>query len=34
MIKVQVKPEDISVLSHERYEHPHPRVQQRMEVIL
>jgi transposase len=34
MIKVQVKPEDIFVLSKERYEYPHPRVQQRMEVIL
>lgn len=26
-------PEDLAALHHERYHHPHPRVQQRMEVV-
>src|SRR5947209_12202480 len=26
-------PEDLAALRHERYHHPHPRVQQRMEVV-
>lgn len=33
MIKIEVKKEDLSILSRERYEYPHPRVMKRMEAI-
>ncbi len=33
MIQIDFTPEDIDALNHERFDHPHPRVQQKMEVV-
>lgn len=33
MIQITFSEEDIRALNHERYHHPHPRVQQRMEAL-
>ena len=33
MIKIDFSPEEIDSLHYERYHHPHPRVQQKMEVL-
>jgi len=33
MIPIDFTPEDIDALHHERFDHPHPRVQQKMEVV-
>ena len=33
MIKVDIKEEDKKVFAKERYEHPHPRVNQRMDCL-
>ncbi len=33
MIRIAFSPEEISQLNYERYHHPHPKVQQRMEVL-
>ncbi len=33
MIHVDFTPEDIDALHHERFHHPHPRVQRKMEVL-
>ena len=34
MIQVEFTPEAIAALPHERYHHPHPRVQRKMDVLL
>ena len=34
MIQVEFTPEAIAALHHERYHHPHPRVQRKMDVLL
>jgi len=34
MIDVECTPEAIAALHHERYHHPHPRVQRKMDVLL
>ena len=34
MLKINVPSSDISLLKHERYNHPHPRVMLRMDVVL
>jgi len=34
MIQLEFTPEAIAALHHERYHHPHPRVQRKMEVLL
>jgi hypothetical protein len=33
MISLDFTPQDIDALHHERFHHPHPRVQQKMEAI-
>jgi transposase len=33
MIKINFTPEEINALDHERYHHPHPRVQKKMEAL-
>ena len=33
MIKINIKEEDKKIFARERYEHPHPRVRQRMSVL-
>ena len=33
MIRIEFSPEMIAELDHQRYHHPHPRVQQKMEVL-
>lgn len=33
MIQITFTPEEIDVLEYERYHHPHPRVQKRMEIL-
>src|SRR4051794_1261669 len=33
MIHLDFKPEDIDTLHHERFHHPHPRVQEKMEAV-
>ena len=33
MIKIEFTEEDIQALNHERYHHPHPRVQRKMEAL-
>jgi DNA-binding NarL/FixJ family response regulator len=34
MIQLEFTPEAIAALHHERYHHPHPRVQRKMDVLL
>ena len=33
MIHIDFMPEDIAALHHERFHHPHPRVQEKMEAV-
>ena len=33
MIHIDFTPEDIAALHHERFHHPHPRVQEKMEAV-
>ena len=33
MIKIEFTPEEIDALEHERYHHPDPKVQKKMEVL-
>ena len=33
MIQIDFTPEDIDALHHERFHHPHPRVQEKMEAV-